>query len=838
MSTQWLVVTAGILAVAVVLGAETRNDTSPIAALGQDLSPPEVGRRPALLTTARYSGQTAPSDTLDTEALNDEVQRVCVTCHNDRMTRGGLSLEDFRVEEAPRHLEKAEAMVTKLRLNMMPPPGVPRPGRDTLIALAEILERTIDESVALGAPGRRPIQYMNRAEYENAIREIFGLEIDADAYLPGETISEGFDNIADVQVVSGTLLNGFLRAATEVSRLAIGVPDAAPVQSTYGRSRDYAQWKHVEGAPVGTRGGIVTTHTFLADGNYVFRAAFLIDENGGLFGNPGLEEKVEIAVDGERVALLDVNPWMREGDPQGATVESDPIPIPAGQRTVSAAFIKRYEGPVQDIFAPIEQTLATTEAGRSPGITALPHLGSLTITGPYDAMGVSDNPVRERIFTCRPESPEEEGPCARLIIGSFAAQVYRRPPTDHELEELVSMYESRAADVGFEAGIGVAIQAMLSSPHFIFRVEEQPQDVEQGEAFAINDFDLATRLAQFLWARPPDDELLALAVEQNLSDEDALVAQVERMLDDPRSESLATRFATQWLRVPDLESMRPDPRYFPYIHRGIKDYMRRETELFFYNIVEENRPVTELMTADYTFLNQDLAEHYGIPGVTGEDFRRIQHLDEDRYGLLGQGSILTQTSFARRTSPVNRGKFVMEVLLGTAPPPPPPNVPDLEVTKSVDGESGRALTVKERMEMHRVNPTCNACHQFIDPLGLPLETFGPTGEKRIRERTWATVPAPIDSRGTLWTGQPVESPKQLREIIADDFQEVFLRNFAENLLRYALGRQTHAQDQSLVRSIVHAAAENDYRFSSFAAGIVTSDAFRMMEVEMMAAAQD
>ena len=821
MSTAWLVVTAGIIAVGVVAGAETRNGTSPVTALGQDVASPEA------------------SDDPDTDALNDVVQRVCVTCHNDRRITGGLSLEGFRVADAPRHLEEAEAMITKLRLHMMPPPGVPRPDRDTLIALAETLERTIDESATVGAPGRRPIQHINRAEYENAIRELLGLEIDADAYLPGETISEGFDNIADVQVVSGTLLNGFLRAATEVSRLAIGDPHAAPVQSSYSRSRDYAQRKHVNGAPAGSRGGIVTTHTFLADGEYVFRAGFLVDENGGLFGNRGLNEKVEIALDGERVALLDVNPWMKEQDPQGATVESDPILIRAGQRTVSAAFIKRFEGPVQDIFAPVANAVAaTTEGGRSPGITALPYMGALTITGPYDATGVSDNPVRERIFTCRPASPEEEGPCARQIIGNIAAQAYRRPPADHELEELVSMYESRAADAGFEEGIKGALQAILSSPHFVFRIEEQPQDVELGEAFAINDFDLATRLAQFLWARPPDNELRGLAAEQKLSDEGVLEAQIERMLDDPRSESLATRFAAQWLRLPDLKVMRPDPRYFPYIHEGIKDGMRRETELFFYNIVEENRPVTELMTADYTFMNEDLAEHYGIPGVTGEDFRRVQHTDEDRYGLLGQASILTQTSFARRTSPVNRGKFVMEVLLGTAPPPPPPNVPDLEVTDSVDGASGRALTVKERMEMHRANPTCSACHQFIDPLGLPLEAFGPTGEKRIRERTWATVPAPIDSRGTLWTGQPVESPSQLREIIANDFREAFLRNFTENLSRYALGRRIHARDQSTVRSIVRVAAENDYRFSSFATGIVMSDAFRMMENETMAAAQE
>jgi len=817
MSTDWLLVPAGIIAAGVMVGAETRNGTSPVAELGQ---------------------QDAAASREATDALNDVVQGVCVTCHNDRRLTGGLSLEGFTVADAPQHLEEAEAVITKLRLGMMPPPGVRHPGRDTLLALAETLERTIDESPTVGAPGRRPIQFINRAEYENAIREMLGLEVDADAYLPGETISEGFDNIADVQVVSGTLLNGFLRAAAEVSRSAIGDLHASPVQSSYSRSRDYAQWERVDGAPVGSRGGIVTTHTFLADGEYVFRSGFLVDETGGLFGNRGLDEQVEVAIDGERVALLDVNPWMKEQDLLGAIVESDPIFIRAGQRTVSAVFIKKYEGPVQDIFMPIEATVAaTTEGGRSPGITAQPHMGSLTITGPYNATGVSDNPVRERIFTCRPASPEEEGPCARQIIGNLAAQAYRRPPADHELEELVSMYESRAADAGFEEGIKSALQATLSSPHFVFRIEEQPQDLAPGEAFALNDFDLATRLAQFLWARPPDDELRGLAAEQKLSDDDVLEAQVERMLDDPRSESLATRFAAQWLRLPDLKVMRPDPRYFPYIDESIKDSMRRETELFFYNMVEEDRPVTELMTADYTFMNEGLAKHYGVPGVTGEDFRRVQHTDEERYGLLGQASILTQTSFARRTSPVNRGKFVMEVLLGTAPPPPPPNVPDLEVTDSVDGVSGRALTVKERMEMHRQNPTCSACHQFIDPLGLPLEAFGPTGETRIRERSWATVPAPIDSRGTLWTGQPVESPSQLREIIANDFREAFLRTFTENLSRYALGRQIHAQDQSTVRAVVRAAAENDYRFSSFATGIVMSDAFRMMENETMAAAQ-
>lgn len=518
----------------------------------------------------------------------------------------------------------------------------------------------------------------------------------------------------------------------------------------------------------------------------------------------------------------------------GVVVESEPIPVRAGPRNLSAAFVKTFDGPVDEILAPIERSLADTEIGEMPGMTTLPHLGELRMSGPYNVTGVSENPLRARVFTCRPTTQREEDPCAREIIDGIATKAYRRTVADGELDRLVSLYQSASVDEGFEVGIRVAIQGILSSPSFIFRIEEQPRGVDEGEFFPINDFNLATRLAQFLWAMPPDDELLSLAAEGELSDDDALESQVSRMLDDPRSEALATRFLTQWLRLPDLERVDPDLLLHPEFDESLREAMRRETELLFVNVLTEDLPVTELLTADYTFVNERLARHYGIPGVSGPEFRRIRHIDEQRHGVLGQGSILAQTSLATRTSPVNRGKWVMEVILGTSPPPPPPNVPELEVTEGVDEGSGRVLSVKERMEKHRVNPTCASCHQYIDPLGLPLESFGPTGQWRIQERI---VASPIDSRGQFWTGADVESPKQLRELLLRDFEEQIVRNFTENMLRYALGRRTHPHDQSTVRSIVRSAAENDYRVSSIVMGIAASDVFRMQGAGPLVMAQ-
>jgi hypothetical protein len=836
MSTNWLVASMGVLGVIVVLGADSGGDASAFGELGYDVRPFDPSPYTALLATAHFPGEEGARDPdPDQEALNAVVREVCTLCHNDRMLTGGLSLEGFTVDQAPELLETAEAMITKLRLDMMPPPGIRRPDRETLVALAAALEETVDEA-AEGHPavGQRPFQRMNRPEYENAIRALFGFEVDASAYLPGETISDGFDNIADVQILSGTLLDGYLRAAEAVSGFVLGHPNASARQISYPVPKTVNQMRHIEGTPFGTRGGISVMHIFPADGEYVFRGGLVFNWVGELFGYEAEGEKLEISIDGERVALLDIDRWLHETDPMGVMVESEPITVRAGPRNLSAAFVKNFDGPVDEILAPIERSLADTEIGQMPGMTTLPHLGELRMSGPYNVTGVSENPLRARIFVCRPTTQTEEGPCAREIIDGIATKAYRRTLSDGELDRLVSLYESVSADEGFEAGIKIAIQAILSSPSFIFRLEEKPRGVDEGELFTIDDFDLATRLAQFLWAMPPDDELLSLAAEGELSDDQALESQVSRMLDDSRSEALATRFLTQWLRLPDLERVDPDLLIHPEFDETLREAMRRETELLFVNIITDDLPVTELLTADYTFVNERLARHYGIPGVSGPEFRRVRHVDEQRHGILGQGSILAQTSLATRTSPVNRGKWVMEVILGTSPPPPPPNIPDLEVTAGVDEASGRVLSVKERMEVHRANPTCASCHQYIDPLGLPLENFGPTGQWRIRERILAS---PIDARGRFWTGAPVESPKQLRELLLRDFEEQIVRNLTENMLRYALGRRTHPSDRSTVRSIVRSAAENDYRVSSIVMGIATSDAFRMQGAGPLVVAQ-
>ena len=836
MSTNWLVASMGILGVMVVLGADSGGGASAFGELAYDVGPLDPSPYTAVTETARSPGEEGVRDPdPDQEALNAVVRNVCTTCHNDRMRTGDLSLEGFTVDKAPELLETAEAMITKLRLDMMPPPGRRRPDRETLVALAATLEETIDEAAAEHPViGQRPLQRMNRPEYENAIRALFGFGVDASAYLPGETISDGFDNIADVQVLSGTLLDGYLRAAEAVSGLVVGNPNAGARQTSYPVPKTTNQMRHIVGTPFGTRGGISVVHTFPADGEYVFRGGLVFNWVGELFGYEAVGEKLEISIDGERVALLDIDRWLHETDPMGVMVESEPIPVRAGPRNLSAAFVSNFDGPVDEILAPIERSLADTEIGQMPGMTTLPHLGELRMSGPYNVTGVSDNPLRARVFTCRPTTQAEEGTCAREIIDGIATKAYRRTLSDGELDRLVSLYESTSVDEGFEAGIRVAIQGILSSPSFIFRIEETPEGVDEGESFPIDDFDLATRLAQFLWAMPPDDELLSLAAEGDLSDDDALESQILRMLGDPRSEALASRFLTQWLRLPDLERVDPDLLIHPEFDEALRQAMRRETELLFVNVLTEDLPVTELLTADYTFVNERLARHYGMPSVSGTEFRRVRHIDEQRHGILGQGSILAQTSLATRTSPVNRGKWVMEVILGISPPPPPPNVPKLEVTEGVEEGSARALSVKERMEIHRENPTCASCHQYIDPLGLALESYGPTGQRRIQERI---VASPIDSRGQFWTGDPVESPKQLRELVLRDFEEQIVRNFTENMLRYSLGRRTHPSDKTTVRSIVRSAAENDYRVSSIVMGIATSDAFRMQGAGPLVVAQ-
>jgi hypothetical protein len=655
-----------------------------------------------------------------------------------------------------------------------------------------------------------------------------GLRIEAGDYLPLDTKSNNFDNIADVQLVSPTLLDAYLTAAAEISRLAVGDPDATPSERQYRIPRWGSQTERVEGAPFGTRGGTSVVHNFPADGEYVFRFSFHHETTGAAVGNarsalstPDDPEQIEVSIDGERVALLDFDRWMHVENPEGVEMQTSPIFVAAGPKRVTAAFVKRMEGPVQDLIRPHDWSLASTAIAGAYGVLQLPHMRDLVVAGPWNVTGVSDNPVRDRIFSCYPERPAEERSCAGEIIDRLTPKAFRRPITEDDRAALLGFYDMGAEDGGFEVGVRTAVEAMLASPHFVFRFEEAPGSVQLGDTYRISDVDLAARLSYFLWGQPPDDELMAAATANRLSDASVLEAQVRRMLDDPRSEALATRFASQWLRLQDLEKVHPDVRFAPDYHQQLSDAMLRETQLLFSHLVREDRSMFELYTADYTFVNERLARHYGISGVTGEQFRIVQYPYEYRRGILGHGSVLTLTSHAARTSPVLRGKWIMEVVMGTPPPPPPPGVPPLEETTEGVADDGRVLTTKERQEMHRANPTCNACHRFIDPLGLALDSYDMTGKWRIKEGG-----VPLQTDGELYDGTPIDGPIALQQALLDR-PILLLRSFTSNLMAYALGRRVEYFDQPLVRRIVRDAEAEDYRISSFILGVVKSDAFQM-----------
>jgi len=764
-------------------------------------------------------------------ADGDVVEAYCVRCHSDRRLRGNLSLEDFDAERPEQHPEVAEKMIVKLRAGMMPPPGVSRPAGDTLSAFAASLERRIDEVARREPrPGGRTFQRLNQAEYAASIRALLGLEVDAADYLPPDTKSANFDNIADVQLLSPTLLDAYLNAAAEISRLAVGDPNATSREAQYRVPRWASQTERVPGAPYGTRGGISVVHNFPADGTYGFRFSFHHETTGTAVGNgssnlnttPESPERVEVSIDGERVALLDLDRWMHVSNPGGVEMRTEPIHVTAGPHRVTAAFLEQADGPVQDLISPHEWSLASTAIAGTYGIMSLAHMRDLVIVGPATVTGVSRTPVRDRIFTCRPVTPDEELPCAASIVERLAGQAFRRPLTDDDRSALMRFYEMGASEGGFEIGIRTALEAMLASPHFVFRFEEAPSGYGREGAYAIADEDLAARLSYFLWGAPPDSELRELAARGVLSDDDVLEAQVARMLADPRSEAVGTRFAAQWLRLQDLDKVHPDVRLEPDFHQQLADDMLRETERFFTYLVQEDRPLFELYTADYTFVNERLARHYGIAGVTGDDMRKVAYPDDRRRGILGHASVLTLTSHAGRTSPVLRGKWVMEVLMGTPPPPPPPGVPELEETEA--SSEGRVLTTRERMEMHRANPTCNSCHRFIDPIGLALDSYGITGKWRIREHG-----NPLDTRGDFYDGTPITGPIELQEALLKR-PIPLVRTFTSNLMAYALGRRVEYYDQPTVRAIVREAEKEGFRMSAFFTEIVKSDAFRMQAV--------
>jgi hypothetical protein len=690
------------------------------------------------------------------------------------------------------------------------------PEGDTLLELVETLEKTLDDAARRNPnPGRRTFQRLNRPEYERAIRELLDLRVNAADWLPLDQKSANFDNIADVQALSPTLLESYLNAAADISRMAVGDRNAPTVNVNYRQSPYQSQhpWDRVEGAPYGTRGGIVVEHIFPADGTYNFGMTF----NSGRGTH---FEDIDISIDGDRVALL---AYTRDGEAAdgrgGGALWSEPVFVRAGQRKVSAAFVRRADGPYEDLIRPHDWSLAGGGSG-GDGITTLPHLQDLIVGGPHEATGISDTPSRKKIFTCRPTTPAEEEPCARVILERLSSEAYRRPVSDSEVDGLMGFYADGHEAGGFEQGVRSAIEALLASPFFVLRLEKEPQGVQAGEPYELSDMALASRLSFFLWGTPPDEELVRIAEAGDLNDSDELARQTRRMLSDPRAEALGNRFAAQWLRLQDLYKVRPDPNFFPNFDETLADLMHRETEMFFNHLVSENRDALELFNADYTFVNERLATHYGMEGVSGRQFRQIQYTDGVRAGLLGHGSVLVLTSLANRTSPVLRGKWVMEVLMGTPPPPPPPGVPDLDQTSGTQG--GVRLTTRERMELHRANPTCNACHRFMDPIGLALDNFDVTGQWRLRENGMG-----LDTRGEFYDGSPITNPKQVADALLKR-PVPLMRNLTENLMAYAIARRVEYYDQPAIREIVADAEDaGQYRMADLIIGVVQSDAFRM-----------
>src|SRR5262245_44428116 len=766
---------------------------------------------------------------------NAVIKRYCVSCHNDARKLNALSLMSFDVGHAAQDAEVEEKMIVKLRAGFMPPPLAARPDAATLDGLVATLETTIDAAAASKPnPGARTFQRLNRAEYARSIRDLLALDVDAGSWLPLDTKSANFDNIADAQAMSPTLLESYLNAASAISRMAVGDRNAASVDSTYTNAGYLSQhpWDHVEGTPFGTRGGIAVSHVFPADAEYVFEVQLV----SGAFSK---FEDIDISIDGERVALLayETGPAGGADGRGGGGVRTEPIVVRAGQHKVAAAFVRKVDGPYEDLIRPHDWSFAGGGSG-GPGITTLPHLRDFIIKGPYKATGISETPSRARIFTCRPTGSSEESPCARQILTKIAGEAYRRPVAASEIDRLMPIYDKGAAGAGkpggsgrsggsggFENGIRSALEAVLASPYFIFRLEKEPGSAPPGSSYRIADTDLASRLSFFLWGTVPDQELQTIANQGRLSAPGVLEKQARRLLADPRADALGSRFAAQWLRLQDVDKVHPDPNNYPNFDDNLAGAMRRETEMFFNSLVREDRSFLDLFRADYTFVDERLARHYGIPGVSGAEFRRVQYPDDTRRGLLGQGSVLVQTSLANRTSPVLRGKWVMEVLMGTPPPPPPDDVPAFENTATAKG--GRMLTTRERMEIHRANPTCNSCHRFMDPIGLALDNFDVTGKWRERE-----FGMPLDTKGEYYDGTPVSKPAELLGALLKR-PTPLVRTFTENLLAYALGRRVESYDQPTVRAIAKTAEASDYKLSSFVLGVIKSDAFQMKKAELV-----
>jgi hypothetical protein len=793
-------------------------------------------------------GQNAP----DYRAL---INQYCVTCHNGKTKVGGLALDTAGLDNIPANADIWEKVIRKVRVGMMPPQGLPGPDAPTREALVSFLQTTLDRAAAAHPnPGRPLVHRLNRAEYANAIRDLLALDVDSASLLPPDDSGYGFDNIADVLGVSPVLLERYLSAAGKISALAVGDPGTGPAGETFRVRQDASQDVHIEGLPIGTVGGLLAKITLPLDGEYVLQPTLFRTNLGAM---RGLEypNTLEITVDGERVHLGEFG-----GD---ADFKANLENITAAADAVEARFNKRLHlkaGPHEIGVAFLERsatqnTLRLQSFIRSSNDTldpaGHPHLLTFTVTGPFNPTGPGDTPSRRGIFICRPASSSEELPCARQILTTLSHRAYRGLNTEVDVQRLMEFYESgqRAARLGsaggvqnrdregaapngaFDAGIEMALERILASPKFVFRTERDPANATPGSIHPISEPELASRLSFFLWSTIPDDQLLHLASQGQLRKR--LDEQVHRMLADPKAEAMVANFAGQWLYLRNLRTMVPNSVDFPDFDDNLRQSFLRETELFFGSIMREDRNVLDLMTADYTFVNERLARHYKIPSIYGSQFRRVTITDEARKGLLGQGSILMVTSHTDRTSPVVRGKWILDNLLGAPPPPMPANVPPL-----TENPSGRVMTMRERMEEHRKNPVCATCHQIMDPIGFSLENFDAVGTWRTREG--GTLGTPIDASGQLLDGTKVNGPIELRQALLKR-PEIFVDTLTEKLMTYALGRGLQSYDMPVVRKIVRDSAgtcgdqprsslcktNNSWRFTSLILGIVNSTPFQM-----------
>jgi hypothetical protein len=782
--------------------------------------------------------ENAVSGLSRTEADVAGVSRTyCQTCHNDRMKTGGLSLEALTLD---RDAETWEKVIRKVRSGMMPPAGAKRPERAALDAFAGSIENAIDRAAAASPnPGRAPLHRMNRVEYENAIRDLLALDVDSSTLLPADDSSRGFDNIADVLGVSPSLLERYVSAAAKISRLAVGERDAAPVQVTYTVKGDLSQNRTLEGMPLGTRGGTTITHNFPVDGEYVIRLALLKLSFGQVFGEGAEGEELEVTLNGQRVKLfkLDEVPmfFMRESpgshpakpqptDPIEERVKMTPdirlefrLKVKAGPQAIGVAFLNKAHTINEDLVRRPVSSTYDVFIGMQYGYTTAPHLSRVVITGPYNATGLGDTPSRRRVLSCKPASQAEETACAKQIITALVRRAYRRAPTDADVEPLLAFYQQERNKTGnFEAGIEIALRRILADPEFIFRFEPPPAGVAPKTAYRISDTELASRLSFFLWSSIPDEDLLKLAVEGKLHQPAVLERQTRRMLADAKARALVTNFANQWLFLRELKNANPDVTVFPDFDDNLRQAFQRETEMLFESVMREDRSVVDLLDSDYTFVNERLARHYGIANIYGPDFRRVPVPSDARRGLLGHGSLQLVTSNPNRTSPVMRGKWILENLLGTAAPTPPPDVPPLE-----EKPTATAKSVRERIEQHRASPACAGCHKIMDPIGLAMENFDAVGRWRTIDEGVA-----IDASGQLVDGTAINGPASLRQALLDR-QDVFIAALTEKLMMYGVGRETKYYDMPAVRTVMRDAAKSRYRFSDLILGVVRSAPFQM-----------